>query len=161
MQACVAQGESSAQTEFNAYIACQNSAAQGSCQADCTPATDPKCLPCVDAACKTEKEACLGAAPAAVTGYGAKCDNTIPCAATLKCVGAQGAPSGFCSLDCVNNQCPEGPAGTASECIFVTQAGSTTPDLCGFVCTTPTGSFSCPPDLKCGTANASGYAACE
>lgn len=165
-QKCVSAAPAAAQTKYNAYSTCANTAAKGSCASKCTSATDPNCLPCIDAACKTEKDACYGTGGPATAGFGKKCDPSKSgvCATGLECVALASSTSkmGWCTKTCTGSASPKpcagGPTGTNPYCLLSDQAK--TKYWCAFVCKAGTSTWPCPTDLKCGTPT-NNQAICE
>ena len=161
-QKCISAAPAAAQTKYNAYQTCAQAAIKGSCKASCTSSSDPKCMPCVNAACKKEKDACYGTGGAVTPGFGAVCDTTTKCLTGLTCLMMSStATKGVCLKECTGSgkPCSGGPAGTAPYCIM--GATGSTKMYCGFVCKASTQTWPCPTALKCGALDANKQAYCE
>lgn len=100
------------------------------------------------------------APPASKLGH--KCTTVGTCGPGLTCIMFAGtSTSGFCSKACTTpgSTCPGGPKGTNPICL----PASPSQNLCAFFCKDPSGSYACPPQLKCDTSEivpGSGMYAC-
>lgn len=159
--ACVANGTPKAQTDFNAYLGCLDTAAAGSCASDCATPSAPACQTCVQAACKSESDVCAGGTGQPDDGFGDVCDPTNnPCKNTaLTCQMLQGGGAGFCTKKCdsLGPPCPGAPTGLASYCFIQDQSQQY---WCGFVCKIGGQEYPCPTGLTCG-AEQQGQAVCQ
>ena len=160
-QKCISAAPAAAQTKYNAYMACANTAFQGSCSSKCTTPSSKTCLDCISAACKKEEDACKGTGGPATQGFGAVCDQSTKCLAGLECVTVgSGAKKGFCTKTCIGSgkPCSGGATGTAPYCVLTDSTKSKY--WCAFMCKASTQTWLCPTALKCGTPDTNGQAIC-